>query len=554
MSHVDTPKEAIMSYSDEEVEQGHYRGFDEEKEEMTGPKKTALQVVIWGIILCSLALMALPIVVISSKRSPPSQVPGQTDTLKAIKLEKDNSITFKDVYGCDEAKRQLQTVVEFLKHPEKFEGYKAKMPRGYLLAGPPGVGKTLLAKAVAGESGVDFIPASGASFDEMFVGVGASRVRALFEQARRAVGGKAVIFIDEIDAVAGKRSSFSNDSSRQTLNQLLIEMDGFQGSKSHVIVLAATNTPESLDSAIMRPGRFDKIFMLTPPDKTGRANHLVSLVDGVPLENIDKDLLTVDEESGAKKMDFEWLAELTAGYTGAELANLVNQAKIMAAEENLAALSTTPGVETNAILVKLSKKHFEDAKDSLDKSQKTSSSISQLRKSYRAAGKLIIEKYCAKEYSAFGGDLFGDVPEMPTLGQIKNQLLSNLAGVAAEQVLVQSKLADRNTNPKELNDLVSATISEDLQTANDLARRLVLSGLGKMTSYLNPSALNSEASKLLFDEDVKKIVTESILAAFNILNGKKEGLKAVADAISARKSKDEINAVVTEILSADDPV
>ena len=538
-----------MSYNDEEVEQGHYRGFDEEEEEMNRPKKKAIQVLIWLFALCGFATIVGTVLVLKS----PKRSPAQNETMKVF--EQDNFITFKDVYGCDEAKRQLQTVVEFLKHPEKFEGYKAKMPRGYLLAGPPGVGKTLLAKAVAGESGVDFISASGASFDEMYVGVGASRVRALFEQARNAVGGKAVIFIDEIDAMAGKRSSFSNDSSRQTLNQLLVEMDGFNASKSHVIVLAATNTPESLDAAIMRPGRFDKIFMLTPPDKTGRANHLVSLVDGVPLENIDDNLLTVDEGSGEKKMNFEWLADLTAGYTGAELANLVNQAKIMAAEENLAALpNSAAGIETNTIMVKLSKKHFEDAKESLDKSQNTPSSISQLRKSYRAAGKLIIEKYCSKKYSEFGGDLFEDVPEMPTIGQLKSQLLSSLAGIAAERVLVESKLAGRNADPEVFNDLLSATVSEDLQTANEFARRLVLSGFGKNTSYLNPSALNSEASRLLFDEDVKEIVRKSITAAFGILNKEKEGLKNVAEAISARKPKDEINVILTEILSADDPV
>jgi cell division protease FtsH len=229
------------------------------------------------------------------------------------------SITFMDVAGVDEAKEELQEVVEFLKYPEKFVALGARIPRGVLLVGPPGTGKTLLARAVAGEAGVPFFSISGSEFVEMFVGVGASRVRDLFEQAKR--NSPCIVFVDEIDAVGRQRGAGlggSHDEREQTLNQILVEMDGFD-TNTNVIVIAATNRPDILDPALLRPGRFDRQVVIDAPDVKGRVAILEVHSKGKPLD---------------KEVSLDNLARRTPGFSGADLANLVNEAAILAARVN----------------------------------------------------------------------------------------------------------------------------------------------------------------------------------------------------------------------------
>ena len=228
-------------------------------------------------------------------------------------------VTFKDVAGAAEAKQELQEVVEFLKEPQKYNELGAKIPKGVLLYGPPGTGKTLLAKAVAGEAGVPFFSISGSDFVEMFVGVGASRVRDLFEQAKKSA--PCIVFIDEIDAVGRQRGAGlggGHDEREQTLNQLLVEMDGF-GANEGIIMIAATNRPDILDPALLRPGRFDRQIVVDRPDIKGRTEILKVHVKGKPV---------------AEDVELEIIAQRTPGFTGADLSNLVNEAALMAARKN----------------------------------------------------------------------------------------------------------------------------------------------------------------------------------------------------------------------------
>jgi cell division protease FtsH len=229
------------------------------------------------------------------------------------------TVTFEDVAGVEESKQDLREVVEFLKSREKFQALGARIPKGVLLIGPPGTGKTLLARAVAGEAGVPFFSISGSEFVEMFVGVGASRVRDLFDQAKR--NSPCIIFIDEIDAVGRQRGAGlggGHDEREQTLNQILVEMDGFDTNTS-VIVMAATNRPDILDPALLRPGRFDRRVVLDRPDIQGRTAILKVHTKGKPI---------------APEVDLEVIARLTAGFSGADLATLVNEAAILAARRN----------------------------------------------------------------------------------------------------------------------------------------------------------------------------------------------------------------------------
>ena len=235
------------------------------------------------------------------------------------------TVTFADVAGVDEAKAELQEVVEFLKEPEKFTSLGARIPKGVLLVGPPGTGKTLLARAVAGEANVPFFSISGSEFVEMFVGVGASRVRDLFDQAKR--NSPCIVFVDEIDAVGRHRGAGrggSHDEREQTLNQILVEMDGFD-TDTNVIIVAATNRPDILDPALLRPGRFDRRVILDRPDMNGRKQILQVHVKGKPM---------------AKDLNFELIAKQTPGFSGADIENLVNEAAILAARRNKKEINT----------------------------------------------------------------------------------------------------------------------------------------------------------------------------------------------------------------------
>ena len=241
-----------------------------------------------------------------------------------LQMEPSTQVTFSDVAGVEGAKLELTEVVDFLKSPDRFTAVGAKIPKGVLLVGPPGTGKTLLAKAVAGEAGVPFFSISGSEFVEMFVGVGASRVRDLFEQAKK--NAPCIVFIDEIDAVGRQRGAGmggGNDEREQTLNQLLTEMDGFEGN-SGIIIVAATNRPDVLDSALMRPGRFDRQVTVDRPDYAGRLQIL-------NVHAKDKTL--------SKDVDLDKVARRTPGFTGADLANLLNEAAILAARKDLDTVS-----------------------------------------------------------------------------------------------------------------------------------------------------------------------------------------------------------------------
>ena len=245
-------------------------------------------------------------------------------------------ITFKDVAGAEEAKQELEEVVEFLKHPQKYNDLGAKIPKGVLLYGPPGTGKTLLAKAVAGEAGVPFFSISGSDFVEMFVGVGASRVRDLFDQAKKSA--PCIVFIDEIDTIGKKRDTGGmggNDEREQTLNQLLTEMDGFDGSKG-VVILAATNRPESLDPALLRPGRFDRRVPVELPDLAGREAILKVHAKKVKLGD---------------DIDFNAIARAASGASGAELANMVNEAALRAVREGRAFVTQSDLEESIEVVI-----------------------------------------------------------------------------------------------------------------------------------------------------------------------------------------------------------
>jgi cell division protease FtsH len=243
---------------------------------------------------------------------------GQS-TAKDFKPDEKHSVTFKDVAGAKEAKEELKEIVEFLRFPKKFHELGAKIPRGVLLLGAPGTGKTLLARAVAGEAKVPFFHMSGSEFVEMFVGVGASRVRSLFDKAKK--NAPCILFIDEIDAVGRRRGSGlggSHDEREQTLNQILVEMDGFEPTQN-IIVIAATNRPDVLDPALLRPGRFDRRVMIDLPDLKDREEVLLVHARTKPL---------------AKDVDLKKIAERTAGFSGADLANILNEAAILAARES----------------------------------------------------------------------------------------------------------------------------------------------------------------------------------------------------------------------------
>src|SRR5688572_15575852 len=277
----------------------------------------------WGglliVILPVVAIVAVLFFVMRRARNPNETAMsfGKSRARKFVGTKSD--VTFAHVAGVDEAKQELQEIVEFLKYPEKFTALGAKIPHGVLLIGPPGTGKTLMARAVAGEAGVPFFSLSGSEFVEMFVGVGASRARDLFEQAKKQA--PCIVFVDEIDAVGRQRGAGlggGNDEREQTLNQILVEMDGFD-TNTNVIVIAATNRPDVLDPALLRPGRFDRQVVLDRPDVRGRREILSVHIKGKPLD---------------KTVDLEALACRSPVFSGADLANLVNEAAILAARRN----------------------------------------------------------------------------------------------------------------------------------------------------------------------------------------------------------------------------
>jgi len=432
-------------------------------------------------------------------------------------LEDRPTTTFGDVAGVDEAKNDLVEVVDFLKTPQKFQRLGGKIPRGVLLVGPPGTGKTLLARAVAGEAGVPFFSISGSEFVEVLVGVGASRVRDLFEQAKKA--SPSIIFIDEIDAVGRQRGSSinSNDEREQTLNQLLVEMDGFD-TRQAVVVLAATNRPDGLDKALLRPGRFDRRVTVERPDWNGRLAILKIHTRGVPL---------------AKDIDLITIARGTPGMVGADLANLVNEAALLAARRNLDAVNQHCFDEAlDKILIGAERPLIlSDADLNVIAYHEGGHALTGLLTEYvDPVSKVTI----VPRGQALGVTQYTPLDDRYNYSQdyLEGQLVTALGGRAAEQVAI-----GRITTGAE-NDLQRVTaIARQMVTSWGMSERLGTISYSDRedpfagTALANRSHEYSERTASVIDEEVNRIVNWAYNRAVSVLTEHKETLDRIARAL-----------------------
>ena len=432
--------------------------------------------------------------------------------------EKSGKITFEDVAGIDEAKQELEEIVDFLKDPQKFQRLGGKIPKGVLLVGPPGTGKTLLARAIAGEAGVPFFTISGSDFVEMFVGVGASRVRDMFEQGRK--NAPCIIFIDEIDAVGRHRGAGlggGNDEREQTLNQLLVEMDGFEGTEG-VILIAATNRPDVLDPALLRPGRFDRQVVVPNPDVMGREKILRVHLKKVPLGN---------------DVDAKTIARGTPGFSGADLSNLVNEAALLAARKNKTSVSMS---------------ELEAAKDKVMMgAERRSMAMSEAEKkltAYHEAGHAVVAIHCThsdpihKATIIPRGRALGMVmrlPEGDRYSMPKAKLEDDLA------VAMGGRIAEAMIFGKQM---VTTGASGDIQMATSIARRMVTEwgmskklgplhyGTDQQEVFLGHSVTQnknmSDATAQIVDSEVRLIVERAYQRAETILTDHHDQLEIVA--------------------------
>ncbi len=381
----------------------------------------------------------------------------------------DTGVTFNDVAGIDEAKAELQEIVDFLKHAEKYVKLGAKIPKGVLLVGPPGTGKTLLAKAIAGEAGVPFFSISGSEFIEMFVGVGAARVRGLFEQAKQQA--PCIVFIDELDALGKSRASVNsiggNDEREQTLNQLLSEMDGF-AANTGVILLSATNRPEVLDPALLRPGRFDRQIVVDRPDKIGR--HAILLVH-------------VRQVKLAADVDLLKIAARTPGFAGADLANLINEAALLAARRNQESVAMADFEEAiERLLAGLEKKSR--VLNDLEKETVAYHEVGHAIVGSLMPGSGTIEKISIvpRGVAALGYTL--QLPQEDRFLMVEDELRGQIA------ILLGGRSAEELVMGK-----VSTGASDDIQKATDLADRYV--SMYGMSKQLGPMAFDRSANQFL---------------------------------------------------------
>ncbi len=452
------------------------------------------------------------------RMSPESGIMAIGKSKAKIYIDKDTGVTFNDVAGCDEAKEELKEVIDFLKTPQKYLELGGKIPKGILLVGPPGTGKTLLAKAVAGEAKVPFFAISGSAFVEMFVGVGASRVRDLFTQAQEKA--PCIIFIDELDALGKARIAApiggGHEERENTLNQLLAEMDGFDTQKG-VIIMAATNRPEILDIALLRPGRFDRQILVDRPDINGREDILKVHTKGVKL---------------SEGIDLRILAARTPGFAGADLANVVNEAALLAARRN------KKSVEMN---------DFEEAINrsiaGLEKKRKVMSKKEQEIIAYHESGHALVaesvphaDKVHRISIIPRGISALGYTMQLPTEDRYlmtRSELLDKLA------VFLGGRVAEETV----FNE-VSTGAQNDLERSTDIARSMVKEygmseRLGPMTFererrslFLEiggmPKSEFSEETAKIIDEEVKKIITETYTRVKEIIVKKKDKLDILA--------------------------
>ena len=428
--------------------------------------------------------------------------------------EENDTKTFEDVAGVDEAKEDLQEVVEFLRDPHKFERLGGKIPKGVLLVGPPGTGKTLLARAVAGEAGVPFFSISGSDFVEMFVGVGASRVRDMFEQAKK--NAPCIIFVDEIDAVGRKRGSSmgGNDERDQTLNAMLVEMDGFNDNQG-IIVIAATNRVDVLDAALTRPGRFDRQIQVPNPDFVGREKILKVHARKVPI---------------GPDVDIKTVAKGTPGFSGADLANLVNEAALLAARRSKRIVTA---------------KEFEDARDKIlmGAERRTLLMTEEEKKmtAYHEGGHALVSLNMPGSVPIHKATI---IPRGRALGMVQSLPERDRISMSYEEMIAQLAMAMGGRVAEELifgNNKVSSGASGDIQMATKLARLMITeygfsNKLGRM-AYNDPNAdmfsspKIAEETQKIVDKEVLRLVEEGYDTARKILTRKKKELDILAEGL-----------------------
>ncbi len=449
------------------------------------------------------------------------------------------AITFADVAGVDEAKQELSEIVEFLKYPDKFVALGARIPKGVLLVGPPGTGKTLLSKAVAGEAGVPFFSISGSEFVEMFVGVGASRVRDLFDQAKK--NSPCIVFVDEIDAVGRQRGAGlggGHDEREQTLNQLLVEMDGFD-TNTHVIVIAATNRPDVLDPALLRPGRFDRHVTLDRPDIKGRRQILDVHARNKPLDST---------------VDLDVLARQTPGFSGADLANLINEAAILAARANKKVIGMDELEEAIARVIAGPER----------KSRRISDREKEVI-AYHETGHALVMKALPhtdpvhkvsiiSRGMALGWTL--SLPEEDKYLISRDELMDQIAGVMGGRVAEEIVF----------NDITSGA-ENDIQRATQMARRMVTQWgmsdkLGTVTMGhkeelvflgrdLGEQRNYSEEVAAIIDEEVRRIIDHGYQTAKTILTRQRHKMDAVVERLKVVETID--GKELDEIIAAEEP-
>ena len=459
---------------------------------------------------------------------------------RAKLLDKDtNAITFADVAGCDEAKEEVQEIVDYLKAPSRYQSLGGRVPRGVLLAGSPGTGKTLLAKAIAGEAKVPFYSISGSDFVEMFVGVGASRVRDMFEQAKK--NSPSIIFIDEIDAVGRQRGAGlggGNDEREQTLNQLLVEMDGFESNQT-VIVIAATNRPDVLDPALQRPGRFDRQVVVPLPDIRGREQILKVHAKKVPLD------------SSVQLAD---LARGTPGFSGADLANLVNEAALFAGRRNK---------------TKVDQSDFEDAKDKIYMGPERRSMVmhedEKRATAYHESGHAVVASLLPntdpvhKVTIVPRGRALGvtwQLPERDRISLYKDQMLNNIAVLFGGRIAEDIFLGRVSTGAS--NDFERATgIARDMVTRYGMSDKMgvMVYAENEGEVFLGRSVTNtkniSEDTQKQVDAEVRRILDEQYALAYKLIDENRAKMETMTNALMQWETIDADQ--VKEIMAGKEP-